>query len=170
MGALLRTVIRLAIVAWIATLVAAVIGAVRAKREAPPLPDTADDEIHLQSVFEGLDFRSTATAFRGGTLVCWFGGGNLDLRDATLDRMGARLEVRAIFGGGSILVRDEWNVSVRVVGIGGAADARPAADRDLGAPTLTIEGMALFGGFGVVSELPRGTTGSSEPDLAAIVD
>ena len=124
----------------------------RAKREAPPLPDAADDLIDLQAVFESLDFHSTAPAFRGGTLTTWFGGGNLDLRDATLDPMGARLEVRAIFGGGSILVPDEWDVSVRVKGIGGAGDARPARDRGPEAPRLEIEGFALFGGFGVMSQ------------------
>ena len=128
----LKLLVRVVVLAFVATMVAAMVGAARAKREAPPLPDAADDLVDLQAIFDSLDFHSTATAFRGGTLTTWFGGGNLDLRDATLDPMGARLEVRAIFGGGSILVPDEWDVSVRVIGIGGAGDARPARGSERG--------------------------------------
>jgi hypothetical protein len=164
MAGLVRFAIRVVVLALLATIVAAMVGAARAKREAPPVPDAADDEIDLQAVFESLDFHSTATAFRGGTLNCWFAGANLDLRDATLDPMGARLDVRAIFGGGTILVPDDWDVTVRVLGIGGAGDVRPAKDRAPGAPRLEVEGVALFGGFGVMSQLPTRETGQ---ELAA---
>ena len=165
----LKLLVRVVVLAFVATIVAAMVGAARAKREAPPLPDAADDLVDLQAIFDSLDFHSTATAFRGGTLTTWFGGGNLDLRDATLDPMGARLEVRAIFGGGSILVPDEWDVSVRVKGIGGAGDARPARDRGADAPRLEIEGIALFGGFGVVSELPTEENADELVELAELV-
>ena len=154
MAGRLKFVIRAGVVAVIATLGAAQLGAARAKRDAPALPDPADDEIDLAAVFESVDFHSTATAFRGGTVLTWFGGGNLDLRDAALDPMGARLDVRAIFGGGTILVPEEWDVTTRVLGIGGVGDARTRAARPAGAPRLEIEGFALFGGFGVMSELP----------------
>jgi predicted membrane protein len=167
MAGLLKFAIRVLVLALLSTIVAAMIGAMRAKREAPPLPDAADDLIDLQAVFSSLEFHSTATAFRGGTLTTWFGGGNLDLRDATLDPMGARLEVRAIFGGGSILVPDEWDVSVRVMGIGGAGDARPTRERGPDAPRLEIEGIALFGGFGVMSQLPTQDNAGELAELAA---
>jgi predicted membrane protein len=154
MAGLLKFVIRAAVLAFVATIVAAMVGAARAKRDAPALPDPADDEIDLQAVFESVEFHSTAGAFRGGSVTTWFGGANLDLRDATVDPMGARIRVRAIFGGGMILVPEDWQVTVRVVGLGGAGDARPAADRPSGAPSLEIEGVALFGGFGVMTEAP----------------
>ena len=167
MAGLLKVALRMVVLAFIATMVAAMVGAARAKREAPPLPDPADDLIDLHAIFESLEFRSTATAFRGGTLTTWFGGGNLDLRDATLDPMGARLEVRAIFGGGSILVPEDWDVAVRVVGIGGAGDARPARERSADGPRLEIEGFALFGGFGVMSQLPTRENAGDLAELAA---
>jgi hypothetical protein len=167
MAGLIKGAIGMVVLAFFATMVAAMVGALRAKQSAPPLPGSADDEIELQAIFDSVDFHSTAGAFRGGRLTTWFGGGNVDLRDATLDPMGARLEVRAIFGGGTILVRDDWDVSVRVIGIGGAGDVRPAQDRAPGAPRLEIEGMALFGGFGVMSELPNATTGGQLAELPA---
>ena len=121
-----------------------------------PIDAPDADEVRLAAIFEPMSFRSTATAFRGGSVDCWYGGGVIDLRDAILDPAGARLQVRAIFGGAQIVVPDTWRVSSRVVGIGGLGDGRPPVEPDDGAPHLTIEGVAIFGGFGVTSELPEG--------------
>ena len=60
--------------------------------------------VRLVAIFSPVAFHSTASAFRGGTLDCWYGGGIVDLRDATLDPAGARLEVKAVFGGAQIVV------------------------------------------------------------------
>lgn len=116
--------------------------------------DPADDEIVAVAIFGPLAFRSTARNFRGGTLDCWYGGGALDLRDATLSPDGATLRVRAIFGGGQIVVPETWRVRSSVVGLGGVSDARPAAERTGEGPELSIEGFVVFGGFAVMSELP----------------
>ena len=113
------------------------------------------DEISLAAIFEPVSFRSTATRFRGGSVDCWYGGGVIDLRDAALDPGGARLDVRAVFGGAQIVVPDSWRVSSKVVGIGGLGDGRPRAEYEVDAPNLAIEGLAIFGGFGVTSELPE---------------
>jgi hypothetical protein len=106
------------------------------------------------ATFEPILFESTAGSFRGGKVDLWFGGGIIDLRDATLDPAGARLDVRAMFGGCQLLVPESWNVTTRVLGIGGAGDGRPKVDRPLDAPHLTVEGTALFGGVGIASEIP----------------
>ena len=113
-----------------------------------------DDEIRLRTVLGPMAFRSRATALRGGTLECWYGGGFVDLREATLDPAGAVLRVRAIFGGGQIIVPATWRVTTRVRGVGGATDTRKSVDVAEDAPQLRIEGVAIFGGFAVQSELP----------------
>ncbi len=79
----------------------------------------------------------------------------IDLREATLDPAGARLDVRAVFGGGQIIVPETWIVTVGVKGIGGVADTRPHLDRATDAPHLTVEGVVLFGGYAVMSEVPE---------------
>ena len=118
--------------------------------------DEADaDEVHLAAIFEPLAFRSRATAFRGGTLDCWFGGGYVDLREARLDPSGATIRVRTIFGGGQIVVPRDWAVTTRIVGLGGAGDARGAPEPAADAPQLLIEGVAMFGGVGITAELPQ---------------
>jgi hypothetical protein len=137
-------------------MLASIIGAVAAraaKRQIVPVDAPDADEIRLAAIFEPMSFRSLAKSFRGGTVDCWYGGGVIDLRDATLDPAGARLEVRAIFGGAQILVPDTWRVSSKIVGIGGLGDGRPRVELAADAPHLTIEGIAILGGFGVMSDI-----------------
>jgi hypothetical protein len=144
---------------WFATVAVAAAVALQRRREAPPLPDPSADEIELRTIFGPVEFASTAPAFRGGSVEIWFGGGTLDLRNATLHPDGAHLRTTTVFGGGQILVPDSWVVETRVTGIGGIGDARGAAaatpESDPHAPRLVVEGIVAFGGFGILSRDPR---------------
>ena len=116
-----------------------------------------------------LDFRSTSRNFRGGRLECWYGGGVLDLRDATLAPEGATLQVRAVFGGGQILVPADWKVVSTVRGMGGLQDIREAKGYAADAPELVIEGILIAGGFAVSSELEDGSA-DFQADMEALRD
>ena len=69
---------------------------------------------------------------------------------------GATLQVRAVFGGGQILVPAEWKVVSNVRGMGGLQDIREAKGYAADAPELVIEGLLIAGGFAVSSELDEG--------------
>ena len=143
---------------WMGLMVAmagAAITALAMKRRLIPNASPNADEVALVAIFEPIAFESHATSFRGGTAELWYGGGIIDLRNATLDPAGATLRVRTVFGGCQLLVPESWQVTTRVVGIGGAGDGRPRIDRAEDAPRLTIEGTAFFGGLGVTSEIPE---------------
>ena len=129
--------------------------ALQRKREVTLAPDPASDDVALTSIFGPLDFTSTAQAFRGGTLTCLYGGGILDLRGAVLAPGGATLRIQAFNGGGQILIPASWRLDTKVIGLGGVADSRPRIDRPADAPTLLIQGWAMFGGFGIASEGPQ---------------
>ena len=144
--------------------IAGMVAAQLAKRRIESLDAPDADDVRLVAIFEPLSFRSTARSFRGGTVDCWYGGGVIDLREAVLEPAGARLQVRAVFGGAQIVVPESWRVTSKVVGIGGLGDGRARVERDDEAPHLTIEGFAIFGGFGVTSELPE--TAARELDEA----
>jgi hypothetical protein len=135
---------------WFTFVAVAAILAATKRRDVVP-QDPAADEVDLVASFGPLEFHSESGAFRGGTVTTWFGGGTLDLRDATLDPAGATLHANALFGGGNLVVPETWNVETRIVGIGGAGDGRPKTDRTPDAPTLRLEGTALFGGWGITS-------------------
>jgi hypothetical protein len=149
-------VVGLTIVGVAGTMAAGAVAAMAAKQRIQPTTDPAADDISVASIFGPLTFKSTAKHFIGGTVECWYGGGILDLREATLAPEGATLRIKAVFGGGQIVVPPTWQVVTHVSGIGGMNDAREAVDPVPGAPTLTVEGTVIFGGFQVVQDMPEG--------------
>jgi hypothetical protein len=154
----MRIIRRLFTLFWTGMVLAMVLGAVgalAARRRIVPVPAPDADEIELRAIFEPIHFQSRATGFRGGSIECWYGGGVIDLRDAVLDPAGARLDVRAVFGGGQLIVPESWTVTSSVKGIGGVGDMRPRTDRPADAPQLTVEGNVLFGGYAIMSEVPE---------------
>lgn len=164
----IRRVLSLLLLAWFGFVMYSLAMAMRRKSEAPAEPPAPDaDDLRLVTVFDELNFRSTAHALRHATVETRFGGGTLDLRDATLDPAGATLEVTSIFGGGQLIVPETWRITTDVKGIGGVGDGRPARDLPPDAPHLTIEGVAMFGGWGITSEAPeRAATDAAEEPAA----
>jgi hypothetical protein len=153
---MLKKIVGLGIAATAAGMVAAAATAHNLQRSLVPTTDPSADEIVAVAIFAPLEFHSTSRNFRGGQLECWYGGGVLDLRDATLAPEGATLRVRAVFGGGQILVPADWKVVSTVRGAGGLQDIREAKGFASDAPELVIEGLLIAGGFAVSSELADG--------------
>lgn len=139
------------LVGSIASAIAAAILKGRLESRAEP----NDDEIDYVAIYEGRDFGSTASSFRGGSVLTWYGGGTVDLRGATLDQAGATLELKAIFGGIRLVVPESWRVDLSTVGVfGGVGDGRDQDEVALDGPTLRVTGFAIFGGAGIVSAAP----------------
>jgi hypothetical protein len=153
---LIKRIVGLTLVGWIAGMVAGAAAALSVKRRLVPTTDEAADEIVAVAIFGPLAFHSTSSSFRGGRLECWYGGGVLDLRDATLAPEGATLHVRAVFGGGQVLVPSGWKVVSTVRGMGGLQDIRGPKGYAADAPELVIEGLLVAAGFAVMSELDDG--------------
>jgi hypothetical protein len=111
--------------------------------------DAESDELALVAILDGVSLESTARAFRGGSLLSWLGGIEVDLREAEL-APGAHLDVHSLLGGVAIRVPVEWRVECRVKALGGGVAVSPqTAPRE--APTLTLDGFAAFGGIAVGS-------------------
>ncbi len=149
---MLKGIIRLLVIGWMGSMVVGALAALRVKSQIGPNTDESADEIFASAIFGPLAYHSTSTQLRGGSLELWYGGGDLDLRDATLDPAGATLRVRAIFGGGQILVPATWRVVANTRGLGGLQDTRDTGDLADDAPTLTIDGLLVAGGFAVMTE------------------
>ena len=132
--------------------IASAIAAVKLKREAPPLPDAAADEIDLVVVMDAGQLASTAASFRGGRVVCWYAGTDLDLRGATLDPAGADLEVRTVFGGTRVVVAPGVPVTASGPAVfGGRMNGVRDTATDASRPGLRITGFTVFGGLQVVA-------------------
>jgi len=118
------------------------------KRALPTRGDEESDEITLVAAFDGVELRSRATAFRGGSILTWFGGVAVDLREATL-APDAHLSVNSVFGGVAIRVPVGWRVESGMRALAGGVEVSVPEPEDPAAPTLTLEGLALFGGIAV---------------------
>ena len=123
------------------------------KRALPSRGDESSDEMALVAIFDGIDLKSRASAFSGGSMLAWFGGIAVDLREATLVP-GAHLSVHALFGGIAIRVPAGWRLETSVHAAAGGVDVRARTD-DPDAPTLTLDGFALVGGIAVGAKLPN---------------
>ena len=132
-----------------------------AKRVLPSRGDADSDELGLVAIFDGVDLKSRATAFRGGSALAWFGGVDLDLRDAELAE-GARLSVGALFGGLALRVPPHWRVETNVRAVGGGVDVAQAETEDPDAPVLVVDGLAFMGGI-AVGRRARSSEEASEP-------
>jgi hypothetical protein len=126
------------------------------KRAVPSRGDEDSDELWLVAVFDGIELKSRAKAFKGGSMLAWFGGIDVDLSDAELAPE-ARLSVHTLYGGIAIKTPPNWRVESNAQALFGGVDTRTPADEDPDAPVLTLVGMALFGGIAVSAE----TDGSS---------
>ena len=106
------------------------------------------------AIFDGIELKNRAKAFAGGSVLAWFGGVAIDLREATL-ASDARLSVHALFGGVAIRVPPGWRLESNLSAIAGGADVRASdAAETSDAPTLTLDGRALFGGISVSARAP----------------
>jgi hypothetical protein len=106
---------------------------------------------NMFSVFGGSN-RRVSGDFTGANLTAVFGGGGLDLRNATMSTEEAMVMVNAVFGGFEIRVPETWMVQVQVTGIfGGHEDKTHQPDPRLvpNPKRLVIRGATIFGGLGV---------------------
>ncbi len=153
LGRLFRALLAMLLGFLVFVLGAVAYAAVKGRASTRPEPDA--DEIDLVTTFGELKYESTAQSFRGGQVTTWFAGGTLDLRGARMDPAGATLRTQTVFGGGNLVVPADWRVETKILPVfGGIGDARPDGNPPEGGPTLRLEGIALFGGWGVTTEAP----------------
>jgi hypothetical protein len=112
--------------------------------------DAESDELALVAIFDGIELANHSPTFRGGSVLAWFGGVSLDLRDATL-APGASIDVRALFGGVAIRVPPTWRVEAHGAAIAGGWDSSAARPDDPEAPLLLVNVTAAMGGASITN-------------------
>lgn len=114
--------------------------------------DAESDEVALVAIFDGVELESRASAFRGGSMLAWFGGVSVDLREAKLSPAGAHLHLHALNGGIAIKVPEGWRVRSSLRAVAGGVETRAPEPESADAPTLTVDGFAVFGGIAVAAK------------------
>ncbi len=118
------------------------------RRAVPSLGSEESDDVALVAVFDGIDLANRSKAFRGGSMLAWFGGIAVDLREAEL-APGARLTVRTLLGGVAIKTPPTWRVESKVNAFLGGVDTPRPDGGDPDAPVLVVDGIAILGGIAV---------------------
>jgi predicted membrane protein len=104
--------------------------------------------LNVFAVLGGGEYRIRAKNFRGGDLVAFMGGFDVDLRDADIEGDEAVVTVNALMGGGVLRVPETWAVSMRVTAFMGGHSLK-AREGVQPTKTLVVKGVAIMGGIEV---------------------
>lgn len=115
---------------------------------------TSTEKIDEVAIFGGGKRVITTQNLKGGNVTAIFGGLEIDLSDAEIEGESVVLEVAAIFGGVTVIVKPEWDVQVQVASVfGGFTDKRKMYKNQVQdeRKQLILKGAAIFGGGEVKS-------------------
>jgi hypothetical protein len=121
--------------------------------------DPTADRIYGVAILSGVKRLSTSSHFRGGELTAFMGGGQIDLRGATIPPgEEAVLDLFCVMGGFELIVPQNWVIMTPVIPIMGGIDdkrlAPPPGSSDVAgqsAPRLSLRGFILMGGLTIRS-------------------
>jgi DUF1707 SHOCT-like domain len=111
-------------------------------------PDAMDgDEVeHMINIFSGTHRRGVWDVPKEIRMINVFGGSDLDFSTARFSAKTTRITMFCMFGGANFYVRDGIRTVSKAICIFGGIDNRAPSTTDSDAPTIVIEGLALFGG------------------------
>ena len=109
----------------------------------------AEPTVSALAVLGGFDRRVSSPRFQRAEITAFMGGGNLDLREATLADGQGVVDVFAMMGGFEILVPTTWRVKVEVTPFMGGCDDKTVSPAGENAPVLVIRGFVMMGGVDI---------------------
>ncbi|MBC2904954.1 DUF1707 SHOCT-like domain-containing protein [Streptomyces cupreus] len=108
------------------------------------------------AVMSGFERRGRWTVPRRFNAFAFWGGGELDLREAIFAEREVVINCVAIMGGMNVIVPPGVEVVVRGIGIMGGFDHREeGVPGDPGAPRVVVTGFAFWGGVGVERKVTK---------------
>jgi predicted membrane protein len=115
---------------------------------------SGEDYVDFVNVFSGGERQITSQNFRGGRVSEVFGGTEINLTKAKLAPGRNELEIACVFGGATIIVPEDWYVTIEVTPVlGGFSDTRKISPGRIvdSSSQLVIKGAVVFGGGEVKS-------------------
>ncbi|MEU8549584.1 DUF1707 domain-containing protein [Streptomyces roseoverticillatus] len=100
-------------------------------------------------VMGGFQRKGTWTVPRRFTAFVFWGGGEIDLRDARFEDGEVVIRCIAVMGGMQVTVPPDLDVHVGGIGIMGGFDDKASGAGTPGSPRVRITGFAFWGGVGV---------------------
>jgi len=117
----------------------------------PSNPIKGEDVVDAVAVFGGFDKMIFSKTFKGGEIVCIFGGGEVNLTKADFEKV-ATIEITAVFGGVKLTVPSNWSVRSELNPVfGGIDDKRSQNALPDPEKVLVLKGTVIFGGVDIRS-------------------
>jgi len=117
------------------------------------IPSKGNEEyLDVHSVLGGVKKNIQSKNFKGGEIVCFMGGAEINLMQADIQGT-VVLEVNNVFGGTKLIIPANWNVQIEISAtFGGVEDKRnfqsnpPDQDKK-----IILKGSCLFGGIEIAN-------------------
>ncbi len=110
-----------------------------------------EDVIDIVSVFGSAKKNILSKNFKGGEIVNFFGGTELNLHQADIHGP-VLLDMTQVFGGAKLIVPSNWRIQSELVSVFGGVDdkrmAQPNVDQN---KILVLKGTCVFGGLEIKS-------------------
>ncbi|HCA84756.1 MAG TPA: hypothetical protein DEQ61_04215 [Streptomyces sp.] len=107
------------------------------------------------AVMSGFQRRGRWVVPRRFTAVAFWGGGEIDLREARFEDREVVIRCFALMGGMNVVVPPGVELDVRGIGIMGGFDHANVTEGEPGAPRVVITGLAIWGGVGTERKVPK---------------
>lgn len=110
-----------------------------------------DRDSNIVAIFSGKNLNYNARYFGGVAVTAIFGGIELDLRNAVIDK-DVIIDVTAVFGGIDIFVPSNVRVVTNCTPILGGVDNKtinPSMVEGMNMPTIYVNGACIFGGVDI---------------------
>jgi predicted membrane protein len=110
------------------------------------------DFVEVTAVFGGIKKNVLSKTFKGGDIVSFMGGSEIDLTQADFSGR-IKIDVTNIFGGTKLIVPPNWDVQSDITAIfGGVDDKRQISGVNLDLnKILILDGTCMFGGIEIRS-------------------
>ncbi|GAB4094362.1 LiaF transmembrane domain-containing protein [Flaviaesturariibacter terrae] len=109
------------------------------------------DSLDVTAVFGGVKKNVLSKNFRGGDIVTFMGGAEINLTQADFNQR-IKIDCTNIFGGTKLILPPDWEVQSDIVAIfGGVDDKRPPATSPAAGKLIVLDGTCLFGGVEIRS-------------------
>jgi predicted membrane protein len=115
-----------------------------------PLDSPTEEYMNSSSIFGGVKKNIVSKNFRGGDIVNFMGGAQINLSQADINGR-VVLDITQVFGGTKIIVPAHWQVDHQMISIfGGVEDKRQMQPDTINSDkVLIIKGISIFGGVDI---------------------
>lgn len=101
------------------------------------------------AIMSGFQRKGVWTVPRRFTMISFWGGGELDLREADFEAAEVEIRFISIMGGANVILPPDMALEVRGIGIMGGFDhSQVGVPHTPGTPRVTLTGFAFWGGVG----------------------